>query len=81
MERHVEKSRGCNSGYHMVVKIVSVMWQDKNGCEGQGFESVMEEKVKFHGIFRDKVVEKSADFAGIFGGKLHQKAIGKKWPI
>ena len=23
--RHVERSRGCNSGYHMVIKIVSVM--------------------------------------------------------
>ena len=41
----------------------------------------MEKKVKFCGIFRDKIAEKSADFAGFrenFWGKLGWKAINKK---
>ena len=38
----------------------------------------MEKKVKFCGIFRDKIAEKSAGFVGIFAGTLGQKAIGKK---
>ena len=44
----------------------------------------MEEKVKFRGIFRDKLAENrpiSREFRGSFQGKLHQKAIGKKQPI
>ena len=35
-------------------------------------------KVKFCGIFRDKIAEKSVNFAGIFGANLGWKAISKK---
>ena len=35
-------------------------------------------KVKFCGIFRDKIAEKSADFAGIFGTNLAGKQSVKK---
>ena len=37
-------------------------------------------KVKFRGIFRDKITENSADFAGIFGANLAGKqSVKKRW--
>ena len=38
-------------------------------------------KVKFRGIFRDKITENSADFVGIFGANLAGKQSVKKWWI
>ena len=39
----------------------------------QGFWQVVEGKVKFGGIFRDKFAEKSANFAGVFGANFTKK--------
>ena len=39
-------------------------------------------KVKFCGIFRDKITENLADFAGIFGANLARKqSVKKRWSL
>ena len=47
----------------------------KDIVHSQGFWYVAKNKVKFRGIFSDKITEKSADFAGIFGANLAGKQL------
>ena len=44
-------------------------------------DRLREKKVKFRGIFRNKIAEKLANFAGIFGANLAGKQLVKKRQI